>query len=130
VLFRSDVATATAYMVRDQFEPKNEARPLRVVLARDDTAGTNSLAETFSKTLVLGGRPALESKSYAEVKLAATDDESAARILSQTPGLVVLAGPTDKTTGALQRVEAEWKRGAPRPTWILTSDWLGAIGPW
>ena len=94
-------------------------------------------AEAFYRTLVVNGRPAVESNSgYVEISLPREDAAHAAeaRILAAAPTVTVLfITDPSRQRALIERVERDWPASAPRPVYVIVegstttfSDFIGA----
>ena len=128
-----DVASATAVVIHDVLEPRQnrKSHATRIALVREDTAATSSFADVFYKQLAFNGKPALENgRDYEEITFAAgapieaSTTRAADRVVEAAPGIVVLLGAPSATVALVGAVEARWKPGAPRPTYVVANDSL------
>ncbi len=125
-----DVANATARIVHDVLEPRIAApkSPMRVVLARDEKAATESFAEVLYKQLEFNGKPAVKNgDDYHEVvfHVGASVEaiaRVAARIADRAPSLVIVIA--EASPALVAAIEARGKPGASRPTFLIANDTL------
>ncbi len=117
---------AAAHFIHDVLEPAAGAKPTRVLLVRDDnTVSLLPFAETFYRTLVINGRPAVENgTSYAEVTLAADDPSHAAeaRVLAASPTVVVLLADKSRAAPLVDAVEGRWPAATARPVYVIAEE--------
>jgi hypothetical protein len=117
------VAVATAHFVHDVLEPRAAAKPTRVALVRDEAATSlQSFAETFNRTLVINGRPAVENDTnYVEIALPTEDKARAAeaRLVRVAPAVVVIAAERSRAARLVDGVERGWPAGVRRPVYVI-----------
>jgi hypothetical protein len=128
-----DAARATAHFVQDVFEPRFRTlqRPMRVVLARDETASALSFGEAFYGTLVFNGKPAVRNgQDYQEITFASGALEAsevqrvAGRLAQVAPTLVVLLAAHEAAVPLVEALESSWSGQEPRPTYLFPNDVL------